>query len=69
MSDVDISYVREILAALPSGLSRAEFLRRTGLDLQAGYFAEVAEAERRYFDDVTVSIDRRLWEAPARRRR
>lgn len=43
------SYVREILAAIPPGLTRAQFRKRCQVDLNGGYQAEVAEAERRYF--------------------
>lgn len=43
------SYVSEILAAAQPGMTRAEFDSMTRLDVNAGYHAQVAEAERRYF--------------------
>lgn len=43
------NYVSEILAAARPGMTRAEFNSMTKLDVNAGYHAQVAEAERRYF--------------------
>lgn len=46
------SYVRETLAQMPANLTREQFRQRCRLDLNAGYHAEIAEAERRYFGKV-----------------
>lgn len=51
MSDeFDEEYVRDILKAMPKGLkSREEFRAECQLDINAGWYAEVDEAMRRYF--------------------
>jgi hypothetical protein len=52
MGNVDIDfedYVREILHDMPAGLNRQQFRARCIPDINAGYRAEVVEAERRYF--------------------
>jgi hypothetical protein len=49
MRRVDESYIREILKAMPTGLTRQQFRSRCKPDINGGYRAEVAEAEARYF--------------------
>lgn len=43
------SYVREILADMPPGLTAVQFQERCRPHLHAGYHFEVDLAERRYF--------------------
>jgi hypothetical protein len=48
----DMKYVKEILAAMPRGLTREQFDERCRADVNAGYDDEVAEAMRVYFGDA-----------------
>ena len=43
------SYVQEILAALPKGLTLDQLLERCRGDINGGWANEVREAGRRYF--------------------
>jgi hypothetical protein len=47
----DENYIREILAALPAGLSRRQFYERCRPDIDGGYIAEVQAAYWRYFGE------------------
>jgi hypothetical protein len=51
-ADIDLEYVTEILdaAARRPPMTREQFSLFTQLDVNAGWLAEVQEAERRYFD-------------------
>lgn len=49
MKKYDESYVEEILAAMPRGLTLEEFMARCRPDINGGCKHEVIEAGRRYF--------------------
>lgn len=46
---MDESYIKEILAGAPAGMTRDQFMVHCQLDINAGYAVEVEEAARRYF--------------------